>query len=153
MDKRQQIVGVGCGALAGLTAGVVVTLWQIEAFLYFSIYDPFLYIYDLLYALWYGGSIGLIIGTFMGAFMVVRMQNRVWQLPSWIGIGLLFGIVSLSPYLILLLLFWLGARIGISSAGEPSEWVRGIIRVLLVGGLAGSTGGCVGGYIFTRYAG
>lgn len=154
METKQRIIGVVCGALAGLTAGVLISLalWAdafVTSFSFHGLYELLVYDWDeLLLSLRFSVPAGLILGAFMGFLMVMWMQKRVWQLRTWIGMGMLFAILSLSPYLVVLLLFWLGARIGITSAGEPLEWIFYIVVTFLVGGLAGGSGGFVGGRLF-----
>jgi hypothetical protein len=146
MNIKHRIMGVGCGALAGLTGSFVVALC--ESSFDFSIPG----LYELLHSLQIIGSVGIIVGVLMGAYMTARMQERIWRLQNWVGMGLLSGILSLSHWLVFVLLLWLGAQIGISSAGVPSEAIRSVVMILIIGGMAGSTGGIVGGFIFTRYA-
>jgi hypothetical protein len=149
MNIKQQLMGVGCGALAGLTASIGITLWWAEfSFNYISIYDLYYFLENFQVA----GPIGFIVGALIGRFMVLRMEKRAWQLRSWLALWSLLGMLSMSPWVILFVLFWLGARAGIASAGEPTEWIRAIMIALIIGGLAGSMGGIVGGFVFTRYS-
>ncbi len=157
MDTSQKIVASACGALAGIVTSIIITIgfWiqelspQETIFRYHQF--PDFELLELAYTLPSRILLGLILGALMGIWIIFRRREQIGHLRTWLRAYIWISMLVLAPWILFLFLFWIAAWQGISSAGRPSEWPPAIIIVVLIGLLAGSSGGLAGGFVFTRY--
>ena len=138
MNGRQILVGIGCGALAGLVAGLL--LFIVDFLIGESGSNDFIKM----------PAVGFVAGGILSGILVLFRRRQVQERRYWRGMGVLFGILAVSPRLLSYFLFLLFALVDDVEYGSAIAPLSILLLYLLVGGLVGGIGGLVGGTLFTR---